>query len=165
MAKLNGIQVLFLSLSTKYNMQYVLTSCIFVDLISFNTAIVWGTPSYYVQQMWSANRADTILGVNATGGGYGPLYWVAGQKKSTKQVFLKVANYGNSSQTVAVKVAGPRVHSQGVSIVLAGAATANNTGTSTNNIVPKSSTFSVSSNTFNFTFPAWSASVLMLHNV
>ncbi|KAJ2962630.1 hypothetical protein NQZ79_g2205 [Umbelopsis isabellina] len=135
------------------------------DLISFNTAIVWGTPSYYVQQMWSANRADTILGVNATGGGYDPLYWVAGQKNSTKQVFLKVANYGNSSQTIAIKVAGPRVHSQGVSIILTGAATANNTVSSSNNIVPKTSNFFVSSNTFNFTFPAWSASVLMLQNL
>lgn len=137
-----------------------------LDLISFNTQQVWGTPSYYVQQMWSANRADTILRVDATGGNFNPLFWVAGAKNSTKQVFLKVSNYGSTAQTVSVNLKGSRVHSQGVSIVLTGGANDTNSASTPNNVAPKSSTFSVTDgNAFSFTFPAWSASVLMLHSM
>jgi alpha-L-arabinofuranosidase len=116
--------------------------------------------------MWSANRADTILQVDVANGNLGPLYWVAGSKKSTKQVFLKVANYGGSSQTASINLKGGRVHSQGVSIVLSGGVNDTNSAASPKNVVPKTSTFNIAGqNTFNFTFPAWSASVLMLHNM
>ncbi|KAG2183915.1 hypothetical protein INT44_008926, partial [Umbelopsis vinacea] len=136
------------------------------DLIGFNTEQVWGTPPYYVQQMWSANRADTILQVDAANGKLGPLYWVAGSKKSTQQVFLKVANYGSSSQTASINLKGGRVHSQGVSIVLSGGVNDTNSAASPKNVVPKTSTFNIAGgNTFNFTFPAWSASVLLLDNM
>jgi alpha-N-arabinofuranosidase len=116
--------------------------------------------------MWSANRADMILQVDAANGNLGPLYWVAGSKNSTKQVFLKVANYGSTSQTASINVKGTRVHSQGVSIVLSGGANDTNSAASPKTVVPKTSTFNIASgNTFNFTFPAWSASVLLLHNL
>ncbi|KAI8065415.1 glycoside hydrolase superfamily [Gongronella butleri] len=134
------------------------------DLISFNTELVWGTPSYYVLQMWSEYRNDYILQVDAKDGGFGPLYWVAGVKNSTQQVFLKVANYGDTPQNVAVTLTGHRVHSQGVAYTLTGGVNDTNSATHPTAVKPQQSTFKLSgSNVFNYTFPAWSASVLALH--
>ncbi|OZJ01748.1 hypothetical protein BZG36_05243 [Bifiguratus adelaidae] len=131
------------------------------DLIGFNTKQVWGTPSYHVMQMWSTHRSDTILRVDASNGGFNPLYWVAGQKNATKEIFVKVANYGNATQTVSFNVRGAKV-TKGVATTLTGNPTAINSAQAPNNVIPTNSTFNIRGDRFKFTFPALSASVLAL---
>ncbi|KAF9889360.1 hypothetical protein FE257_007470 [Aspergillus nanangensis] len=58
--------------------------------------------SYYVQQMFSRNRGETILPVNTTAD-FGPLYWVACNINDT--YIVKLANYGEKNQTVHVEIA------------------------------------------------------------
>ncbi|PWY87393.1 alpha-L-arabinofuranosidase [Aspergillus heteromorphus CBS 117.55] len=57
--------------------------------------------SYYVQQMFSANRGTTILPVD-TDADFGPVYWVA--SKNNTAYIVKLANYGAEKKTVHVNV-------------------------------------------------------------
>ncbi|KAI9033997.1 glycoside hydrolase superfamily [Phycomyces nitens] len=136
------------------------------DLVGFNTETVWGTPSYHVQVLWSTNRADTILQVDASNGGFGPLYWVVGSKDSTKQIFVKMVNTGSTAQTVSINLKGASVHSQGIARVVAGGLEDTNTASSPNTVNVKETVFSLTSaNAFSYTFAPYSATVLLLHRM
>ncbi|KAI9276918.1 glycoside hydrolase [Phascolomyces articulosus] len=134
------------------------------DLIHFDTETVWYTPAYYVLSEWSKNRADTILQVDHTDGEFGPLYWVAGSNKKTKQVFIKVANIGDTEQKVTINLKSLAVHTEGVARVITGNSLDLENSKESTTVKPEESTFKLNSaNDFEYTFPAYSATVLLLH--
>ncbi|KAI9642031.1 hypothetical protein NHQ30_009902 [Ciborinia camelliae] len=84
-----------------------------------------GSASYYVQQIFSVHRGDTILPVTSSVG-FGPLYWVA-SRTTAGLYYVKIANYGTSSQNVTVTIPGATSASAGANLVtFTGAATASN---------------------------------------
>ncbi|KAI7851040.1 glycoside hydrolase [Circinella umbellata] len=134
------------------------------DLIHFDTETVWHTPGYYVLSEWSKNRADTILQVDHTDGEFGPLYWVVGSNKETKQVFIKVANIGDSEQTVTINLKSLAVHTEGIARVITGDSLDLENSKDKINVKPEESTFNLNSaSDFEYTFSAYSATVLVLH--
>lgn len=84
-----------------------------------------GSASYYVQQMFSVHRGDTILPVTSDVG-FGPLYWVA-SSTSKGVYYVKIANYGTAAQNVTVQIPGAIDASASANLVtFTGAPTASN---------------------------------------
>ncbi|KAL2008439.1 hypothetical protein VTN00DRAFT_6633 [Thermoascus crustaceus] len=109
--------------------------------------------SYYVQKIFSNNRGDTILPVKSDSD-FGPVYWVASVRDTTH--FIKLANYGSSSQTVDITIDGTTT---GTVTILSGAENESNYPYEAN-VVPVESTVSASKGTFTLKLPAWSVAVL-----
>ncbi|EAU36156.1 alpha-N-arabinofuranosidase A precursor [Aspergillus terreus NIH2624] len=126
------------------------------DLISFtqNPNMVIDSTSYYVQQMFSVNRGDTIKEVTSDSA-FGPVYWVASSSGSS--YYVKLANYGADTQEVSVSIPGM---SSGKLTVLADSdPEAYNSDTQTL-VTPSESNVQASNGQFSFTLPAWSVAVL-----
>ncbi|CCD44767.2 glycoside hydrolase family 51 protein [Botrytis cinerea T4] len=84
-----------------------------------------GSASYYVQQLFSIHRGDTILPVTSDAA-FGPLYWVASSTK-VGLYYVKIANYGTASQNVTVNIPGATGASSSAKLVsFTGPATASN---------------------------------------
>lgn len=143
------------------------------DLIQFNSSAVAAIPSYYIQQLFSLNRGDTVLYANATSGNN--LAVAATYDSRTGILNLIVVNYGAQQQVYSPSFStlpSPYVLEQTASVNLYNVATVSPSGTMTvvtseyptdsntldnpNNVVPSSSAFSVFSTSFMYTFPAYS---------
>ncbi|KAJ5106074.1 hypothetical protein NUU61_003421 [Penicillium alfredii] len=112
------------------------------------------TSSYFVQEMFSVNRGDTIKKVTSDLS-FGPVYWVASSAKDA--YFVKLANYGSKTQDISIAISGKN---QGkLTVVADDDAKAANTDTETP-IAPTDSTVSAKDGKFTFTLPAWSVAVL-----
>ncbi|KAI9492335.1 glycoside hydrolase superfamily [Zychaea mexicana] len=133
------------------------------DMIHFDTEKAWFTPSYYVFQEWSKSHADTILQVDHTDGEFGPLYWVAGSNKEKNQVYIKVANIGDTEQSVKINLQSLAVNTEGTARIITGdSPDLENTKESTV-VKTEESTFTLNSESdFEYTFAALSATVLIL---
>lgn len=116
--------------------------------------MVIDSTSYYVQQMFSVNRGDTIKEVTSDSA-FGPVYWVASSSGSS--YYVKLANYGADTQDVSVSIPGM---SSGKLTVLADSdPEAYNSDTQTL-VTPSESNVQASNGQFSFTLPAWSVAVL-----
>ncbi|KAJ5593923.1 Arabinosidase A [Penicillium hispanicum] len=126
------------------------------NLIPFTQSpdVVVETSSYFVQQMFSTNRGDTIKEVTSDAA-FGPVYWVA--SSTSNNYFVKLANYGSDVQDVSVAISG--MTTAKLTVVGDNDPNASNTDTETP-ITPVDSTLSTSNGTFTFTLPAWSVAVL-----
>ncbi|MBI4323664.1 MAG: alpha-L-arabinofuranosidase, partial [Chloroflexi bacterium] len=80
------------------------------NLIWLDNLNVFGTPSYYVQQMFSRNRGDVLLpaqlGGQAEVDGKPRLYATASRDTSAGDIILKVVNATAQSVWVAVRLEG-----------------------------------------------------------
>ncbi|KAE8416094.1 Arabinosidase A [Aspergillus pseudocaelatus] len=126
------------------------------NLIAFtqNPSTVIETTSYYVQQMFSVNRGDTIHVVTSDSA-FGPVYWVASSAGDT--YYVKLANYGADSQEITVSISGK---TGGKLTVLADSdPKAFNSDTQTL-VTPSESDVKATDGKFTFTLPAWSVGVL-----
>lgn len=93
--------------------------------LSADPGSLTGSAIYYVQQLLSVHRGDTILPVNSSVG-FGRLYYVASSTK-TGLFYVKLANYGTASQDVTVKIPGATGASANTNLVtFTGPATASN---------------------------------------
>ena len=109
------------------------------DLIGYDALTSYGSPSYYVQKMFSHNRGDVVLAGQAEGiatrewqpptprgGKEAPapkqvptFFYVATRDTQTGTVYLKLVNAVDTLQTVRVQVKGvAAVAPEGVAIVL-----------------------------------------------
>lgn len=108
--------------------------------------------------------ADTILQVDHSDGGFGPLYWVVGSNKDTKQIFVKMVNTGSQAEKVSFNLKNAAIHSQGVARVITGSSLDDENTKDQTTVSVKESTFSMDSLTsFAYTFEPNSATVLLLH--
>jgi alpha-N-arabinofuranosidase len=111
------------------------------------------TTSYYVQQMFAANRGDTILPVQSDGS-FGPVYYVA--SKASSKYYVKFANYGSSTQQIQVKIEGTK---SGLLTVLSANANAGNTFGSTP-VLPRTTPVVATSGAFEIVLSGWTVAVL-----
>ncbi len=97
------------------------------DLIWVDSLRVYGTPSYYVQQLFSLNRGDTVLPVQLAGVAAPPsqiqrLYASAASDGESHEIILKVVNPGDAPTTAQIVLAGlEKVVPDAKCTVLAGA--------------------------------------------
>lgn len=132
------------------------------NLIPFtqNPGGVVRTTSYYVQQLFAKHWGSTTRAVDADTG-FGPLYWAASANENGGQTFLKIANYGSSSQSVTARVEGA---TSATLITLSGAEDAQNTIEDGESVVPVTTTPSSDGNGgFNLEIPAWCVAVLVVN--
>lgn len=113
---------------------------------------ITGSTSYYVQKMFSTNRGSTILPVESSEG-FGPLYWVASASNSA--YFVKLANYGESTQTVTINVDGT---TSGTLQMLSGLAEGSNRPHAVS--VATQTTNVSGDGAYTVTMPAWAVAVL-----
>ena len=125
-------------------------------MIPFNQdpSMVFESTSYYVQQMFSVNRGDTIKQVTSDSP-FGPVYWVASSASDT--YYMKMANYGQDSQDVSVSIPGMTTGT--LTIVADNDPNAFNSDTQTL-VTPSQSDMTANNGAFTLTLPAWSVAVL-----
>lgn len=130
------------------------------DLFGLNSTVgsITGSSSFWVQNMFSANRGDTILPVTSDSA-FGPVYWVA-SSKSDSTYYVKMANYGSSSQTVSVKFSSITLSPSATLTLLSGGELVSNYPGMVS-ITPQTSTISGSaSEGYSFSIPAWGVAVI-----
>lgn len=110
------------------------------DLIWFNNSEVYGTPNYYVQQMFGNHVATHVLPAKiglrngefyeAGRGGTQiekPFYFIAGKDQESGDLILKVVNAAKHDLLVTVQLDGITSALQGTKLSLLGEASAENT--------------------------------------
>jgi alpha-L-arabinofuranosidase len=92
------------------------------NLIWFDNLRSFGTPSYYVQKLFSTNRGTTILPVKLGDGGQQGLYASASLDQRAGEVILKLVNTAASAREVNINLAGAaKVGAGGRAFVLSSA--------------------------------------------
>jgi len=134
------------------------------DAIVFDSTRVYGTPSYYVQAMFGANRPDVVVPVElpAETGTAPRLFAVAGiAGQGRGDLILKVVNRGSEAVTAGVRVEGlgDGAHLETVTELSAGSLTDENTFEEPEKVAPKTSDMPYEPKATH-TFPPYSVTVL-----
>ena len=82
------------------------------DLIWFDNLRAYGTPNYYVQQLFSANKGTHFVSVLENGQpikGNDSLYASSVIDKKTGEVVLKIVNASSSPVSIGATIAGARL--------------------------------------------------------
>jgi alpha-N-arabinofuranosidase len=137
------------------------------DLIWFDNLRSYGTPNYYVQKMFSANRGTTILPVLLDGqakNGQNNLYASAALDKRTGEVVLKVVNAAASPRAVRINLAGAgNIRKLGRAFVLSSSdLKAENSFEQPMRVAPVEQKLTVSSGEFAYSFAPNSLTVLRI---
>lgn len=130
------------------------------NLIGFDAVSSFGSPSYYVQQLFGAHRGDYVVPTTFLGES-GVLDQVA-TRSADGTVYVHVVNPTGNPVTAAVNVTGARtVARAGTATVLTGDPAARNSITAPTTVVPVTRSFAAAPS-FGFTFPANSVTLLTL---
>ncbi|WPU97501.1 alpha-L-arabinofuranosidase C-terminal domain-containing protein [Mucilaginibacter sp. cycad4] len=153
------------------------------DLIGYNTLNSYGSPSFYAQQMFNNYKGDKV--VNITGEGiptqlqrlshkdsvsnvkpktYPSLFYVGTRDSRTGTLYLKVVNAAGSAAPVSFNFNGAGTLKSNGKIVVLKAEKPEDTNSITEpkKIVPVTSVLKGIKKDFNYTFPAYSISVLQI---
>jgi len=118
------------------------------------------TPNYYVQQMYSRNRGDTVLPVEL-GIGQTHLFASAVRDEMAGEVILKVVNSSATDMTVQVNLAGlATVALEATTTVLSGNLSDVNTVGQADKLKPVESKIALPGKSFPHVYPAHSFTVL-----
>ncbi len=135
------------------------------NLIWFDNLRSYGTPNYYVQQLFGTNRGSVVLPVLQDGSpknGQGELFTSAARHDRTGEVVLKLVNTAPAPRAVRVNLSGasPRA-ATGTAITLAHAdLKAENSLDEPKKVAPVTRPFPVPGAEFPYTLPAQSFTVL-----
>jgi alpha-N-arabinofuranosidase len=91
------------------------------NLIWFDNLRSFGTPNYYVQKLFSANRGSTVLPVSLDGspsGGQPQLFTSASRDARRGEVILKIVNAAPSPRDLRVRLSGARRISQPARVIV-----------------------------------------------
>jgi alpha-L-arabinofuranosidase len=136
------------------------------NLIWTDNLRIYGTPNYYVQQLFSRNRGDVVLPVKRSPDSEtqdsSRLYASAVKDEQKGEVILKLVNPTDQPQQVAIQLEGAHaVKSGATALVLTGEKlTDENSLDAPTNISPRSASVEIKSPRFNQTVPAHALVVL-----
>lgn len=132
------------------------------DLIYFNGTNVFGTPSYYVQQMFSRNRGNFVVPTSVSVSG-NPLYVSSSLIPSNGQIIVKAVNVNNSTMTTTFNLNGvASIASAASAIQLSGNPNATNSFTTPTAIFPVTNAVNNAGTNFTVTLPANSLTIFRL---
>lgn len=132
------------------------------DLIYFNGTQVYGTPSYYVQQMFSLNRGNVVLPTTITVSG-NPLYVSSSLVQSSGQIIIKAVNFNNSAMSATFNINGVHsIDSNAGFVQLSGDADATNSFASPTHVFPVTNVINNAGTNFSVTLPAKSLTIFKL---
>jgi len=139
------------------------------NLIWVDSLHLYATPNYYVQQLFSCNRGDTVLpvtldGLVTTPAGRQNIYASATHDDQTGELILKVVNPGAAAQTADLQLNGwTQVSAGGRAIVLAGdRLDAVNSMEQPTAVAPVETPLAAAAPNFPHTFPPYSMTVLRI---
>jgi alpha-L-arabinofuranosidase len=133
------------------------------NLIWCDNLRVYGTPNYYVQQLFSRNRGDTVLPVKCIGEdtkSNAPARLYTSAVRAGKQVILKVVNAKPEPVIAGVELAGCQRVSRGKATVLTGGLKDENSLDQPANVAPLSYSLPKSTKDSHFNFEPYSFTVL-----
>jgi alpha-L-arabinofuranosidase len=93
------------------------------NLIWFDNLRSFGTPSYYVQQLFGAHQGSTLLPISTDGqttNGTGGLYSSAALDSRTREVIVKLVNATSTPRGVRIDLPGARLQNAARAFVLTG---------------------------------------------
>ncbi|KAF8198626.1 alfa-L-arabinofuranosidase precursor [Pholiota molesta] len=126
---------------------------------TYSAGSVYRSTSFYVQKLFSVNRGDSYL-PSTLPSQTGTLFWSVVRNTPANQIIIKVSNTASSAATITFQLPFS-VATSGTLQLLTGTATASNTPTSPNLFAPVTSTI-ITGQTFNYSAPAVSVSVIIL---
>jgi alpha-N-arabinofuranosidase len=138
------------------------------NLIWFDNLRVYGTPNYYVQQLFSVNRGDVVLPVQLSGAPMAAnkqprLYASATRDDKAGEVILKVVNALAEPVRVTLQIEGAgRLKATGAATTLSGSLKDENSLDNPKKVSPVSSSVSGVGAEFAYTFKPYSLTVLRL---
>ena len=91
------------------------------DLIWMDNLQAYGSPSYYVQKLFSTNKGTRVLPISINNHlieGQDSLYATAALDESNNEIILKIVNTGSQSQTKQIILQGSKPKTQAALIVL-----------------------------------------------
>lgn len=119
-----------------------------------------GSTSYYVQKLFATYKGTTIKPVTSDSA-FGPVYWVA-SSTAAGTYYVKLANYGTTTQSVTIKVPGATFSSANL-VLLSGNPTTSNYPHSVS-IAPTTTTVSGSASAgYTVSLPQYAVAVLVLN--
>lgn len=125
------------------------------DAVGYDAATgITRSTSWFVQQMFSANRGDTILPVESDTA-FNPAFWVA--SSAGDRTIVKIANYGTEEQSMTILIEGKTASTL---TQLSGSEFEQNLP-GQENVYPVVSTVPGQNGSFSFSLPAWSVSVIV----
>ncbi|MGA2247201.1 MAG: alpha-L-arabinofuranosidase C-terminal domain-containing protein [Verrucomicrobiota bacterium] len=133
------------------------------DLIYFTGTQVYGTPSYYVQQMFGLNRGNLVLPTTVASPN-SPLYVSSSVIPATSQIIVKVVNVNGTAVPTTINVSGVgAIAASGTLIQLTSAnATDENSLSNPTLVFPTTNTLTTAGTNFAVTLPANSLSIFKL---
>jgi alpha-L-arabinofuranosidase len=137
------------------------------DMIWFDNLNSYGSPSYYVQKMYSLNKGSRVLPValpNNAKNGTDNLFASAVADDPTGDVVVKLVNYSGTARPVTINLAGAKkLAKTGRAQVMAADLQTQNSLQEPTRLAPKESTFEVSGNTVSYTLAPYSFSVIRVN--
>jgi alpha-N-arabinofuranosidase len=135
------------------------------NLIWFDNLRSYGTPNYYVQKLFSANKGTKILPVLLDGSkqnGKDDIFVSATLDSKTNEIILKVVNASSSAKQVTLNFAGAKkLNSSGQAFILASTdLQAENSLDEPTKISPVAQSFPIKTNEFVYSFAPYSLTVL-----
>ncbi|KAF8804774.1 glycoside hydrolase family 51 protein [Phlegmacium glaucopus] len=128
------------------------------NLLAHDAGSVYRSTSYYVQQLFSANRGDEYL-PSTLPEQLGTVFWSVVRSTSSNEIIIKVSNVATTATILTFVVPFEHVDLQGSVQLLTGNPTSSNTPANPNLIVPVTSSVRTGQ-TFNYTAPPISVSVI-----
>ncbi|MGI4863832.1 MAG: alpha-L-arabinofuranosidase C-terminal domain-containing protein [Janthinobacterium lividum] len=136
------------------------------DLIWFDNLRSYGTPNYYVQQLYARNKGTRVLPVAMPGGvknGTDNLFASAVADEPAGEVVVKLINYSSSPRPVSLDLAGAKgLGKTGKAQVMAADLQTQNSLDQPKMLVPQTSTFALSGAKVSYTLAPYSFTVLRL---
>ncbi len=138
------------------------------NLIWVDNLRSYGTPNYYVQQLFSRNRGDVVLptqlgGIRKSAAGVENLYVSATRDDKTAEIILKVVNSTARAISAKLNLNGAKSVGAGTETVLAGSSLDDvNSFNEPTKVAPKTRAFKPASPAFKHAFPGHSMTVLRI---
>jgi alpha-N-arabinofuranosidase len=131
------------------------------DLIGYNAALSYGSPSYYAQAMFASHVGTEILTSDLQGAG-DRLFYSVTRDAAKGVIYLKLVNASSAAQPMKIALAGAKsIRPTAKSILLHGATTAaTNSISDPKRVVPVESTVTSVAKEFTRTLPGYSVEVL-----
>ena len=136
------------------------------NLIGYDALHSYGSPSYYVQEMFSRHHGDVVLPMTLTTTGNGSQVYASVTRDSgTGAIYLKVVNAAGEIQPVSITIKGADgLESTGEALVLtSGSPQDTNTLSDPRNIVPETTTAHNLGKSFDYRFKPYSVTVLQIN--
>ncbi|MCH5186319.1 MAG: carbohydrate binding domain-containing protein, partial [Oscillospiraceae bacterium] len=133
------------------------------DMIWFDDANSYGTPSYYVQKLYSNNMGDYTL--KSTLAAYGTetgVYSVASYDEESGDIILKIANSNGSEKTIPVEIEGFELNGTAEVNCIKAEPQEWNTIAAPQKVSPKTSVITDFVSNCDYTVPAYSFTVLRI---